>query len=264
MRDNFRNVADFISLRKITLISWAFAIAIASGGVAQSADVPVVLETRVQLVAVRKPVISAEIAGRVTTLNYRAGQSFIRDATLVTFDCGLHEAREARAVAQRDRAQRQLNSLRHLDRSGATSRLELGIAMAEMSAAEAELRVAQITVQRCAIRAPFAGRLVEQRVQPGEYVAEGQPVVEIIDESELEFEMLVPSDTLIWLRIGSISSVLLHELGGSVEAQVTRISPLIDPVSRAVKLYARGISEDNRLMAGMSGVASFRRPEASR
>lgn len=242
-----------------------FLIAVMANGFVPYAEatqpVPDV-ETRTHLVAVRKPVVAAEIAGRVTAVIYRAGQSFSVGATLLTFDCSLHEAREARAAAQRDRAQRQLASLRHLDRSGATSRLEIGVAMAEMSAAEAELRMAQITMQRCVIKAPFAGQIVESRVQAGEYVTEGQPVLEIVDDGELEFETLLPSEALTWLRVGTTFSVALHEAEGQVEARVTRIAPVIDPVSQTIKVYARGASETRRLMAGMSGLATFRRPAA--
>jgi multidrug efflux pump subunit AcrA (membrane-fusion protein) len=101
-------------------------------------------------------------------------------------------------------------------------------------------------------------------VQAGEYVAEGQPVLEIIDDGELEFETLIPSEALTWLRVGTPFSVTLHEVEGPVEARVTRIAPLIDPVSQTIKIYARGASEGSRLMAGMSGLATFRQPAAQR
>jgi len=221
-------------------------------------------DVRVHLAAVRKPVIAAELAGRVTALDFRAGQTFRAGAVLLAFDCAMHEAREARAVAQRDRAQRQLASLRQLDRSGATSRLEVHVAMAEMAAAEADLRATQITVQRCQIRAPFAGRVVEQRVQPGEYVTEGQPVLEIIDDSELEFESIVPSHMLTWLREGTVFTAELHEVSGLVRARITRIAPLIDPVSQTVKVYARAEPGSSPLMAGMSGIARFEPPAGTR
>lgn len=217
-------------------------------------------EARVHLAAVRKPVIAAEQAGRITALDFRAGQSFASGALLLALDCALHEAREARAAAQRDRAQRLLLSLRQLDRSGATSRLEIGVALADMAAADADLRAAQITLQRCQIRAPFAGRVVEQRVQLGEYVAEGQAVLEIIDDTDLEFESIVPSHMLTWLREGTFFEAELHELASPVRGHITRIAPVIDPVSQTVKIYGRAETDDRRLMAGMSGIARFERP----
>lgn len=217
-------------------------------------------EVRVHLAAIRKPVIAAEQAGRIIALDFRAGQAFAAGAVLLALDCALHDAREARAAAQRDRAQRLLLSLRQLDRSGATSRLEIGVALADLAAADADLRAAQITLQRCQIRAPFAGRVVEQRVQSGEYVAEGQAVLEIIDDTDLEFESIVPSHMLTWLREGTFFEAELHELASPVRGRITRIAPVIDPVSQTVKIYGRAEANDQRLVAGMSGSARFERP----
>jgi multidrug resistance efflux pump len=151
------------------------------------------VEARAHLVALRKPVISAEVAGRVLDVKFRPGQPFARGEILISFDCELHRAREARAQAQRDRAARQLTALQSLDRSGATSRLEVGVAQADMAAAEAELRLVRLAVQRCEIQAPFDGTVIEQRVQTGEYVSEGQPVIEVVDHASLELEAICRS-----------------------------------------------------------------------
>lgn len=223
-----------------------------------------VTEVRAHLVALRKPVIAAESAGRVVAMEFRPGQAFPQGGLLVAFDCALHRAREARAQAQRDRAGRQLAALQSLDRSGATSRLEVGLALADMAAAEAELRLVQLAVQRCEIRAPFAGTVVERRVQPGEYVVEGQPVLEIMDHVELELEAIVPSYLLAWLRPGADFEVELDEADVLLGGRVARIGPMIDPVSQTIKIYARVTPGNVPLVAGMSGRARFARPLGTR
>jgi membrane fusion protein, multidrug efflux system len=239
-------------------------VACLPAGVARATQPAIEVEARAHLVAVRKPVISAEIPGRVVSIDFRAGQSFVRGSLLVAFDCGLHRLREARAQAQRDRAARQLASLQSLDRSGATSRLEVGLALAEVAAADAELRLAQQIAQRCEIRAPFAGAVVEARVQPGEYVTEGQPLIEILDNADLELEAIVPSRILAWLRERTVFEVDIDEIADRLQARLSRIAPLIDPVSQTVKIYARVDARHHSLLAGMSGRARFVQPDAGR
>lgn len=233
-------------------------------GVALGSQSEALTEVRAHLVAPRKPVLAAEVAGRVLAMQFRPGDAFPQGGLLVSFDCALHRAREARAQAQRDRAGRQLAALQSLDRSGATSRLEVGLALADMAAAEAELRLVQLTVQRCEIRATFGGTVVEQRVQPGEYVVEGQPVIEIVDHADLELEAIVPSSLLSWLRPGAEFEVELDEAHGVLGGRVARIGPMIDPVSQTVKIYARVTPGASPLLAGMSGRARFARQLGSR
>lgn len=219
-----------------------------------------VTEVRAHFVAMRTPTIAAELAGRVIAMPFRPGDTFPESALLVSLDCAVHRAREARAGAQRDRAGRQLAALQSLDRSGATSRLEVGLAQADVAAAEAELRLVQLAVQRCEIRAPFAGTVVEWRIQPSEYVVEGQPVIQVLDHADLELEALVPSQLLGWLRPGTEFEVELDEISGVQQARIVRVAPIIDPVSQTVKVYARVTSRDIAITAGMSGRARFVRP----
>lgn len=218
------------------------------------------IEVRAHLVASRRPVIAAEVAGRVLAMPFRPGQAFPEGASLVSFDCAMHRAREARASAQRDRAARQLAALQSLDRQGATSRLEVGLAGADMAIAEAELRIVRLVIERCEITAPFAGTVVERRAQPGEYVSDGQPVIEVIDHAALELEAIVPSRLLAWLRPGSAFEIAFDEIDAALPARVARIAPVIDPVSQTVKIYAVVSPGTAPLVAGMSGGARIAPP----
>lgn len=245
----FRTVASMLAF---LLVGLPFA--------ASCQQLETVTEVRAHFVAMRTPTIAAEIAGRVIAMPFRPGETFPESAVLVSLDCGVHRAREARAVAQRDRAGRQLAALQSLDRSGATSRLELSLAQADVAAAEAELRLVQLAVQRCEIRAPFAGTVVERRVQPSEYVVEGQPLIQVLDHADLELEALVPSQLLSWLKPGAEFEVELDEVSGVRQARIVRVAPLIDPISQTVKVYARVTPRDIAIIAGMSGRARFVRP----
>ena len=81
----------------------------------------------------------------------------------------------------------------------------------------------------------------------------GQALLEILDDSTLELEFIVPSRWLSWVRSGSAFQVSIDETGKSYPAKVQRIGARVDPVSQSVKLTAVIDGRFNELVAGMSG-----------
>lgn len=216
-------------------------------------------DTSVRLVASRSATLSAEVAGRVQSLGFREGEVFERGDLLVSIDCTLHQARLARVEAIRNRGLSQLETLEMLNQSGATSGLELANAQFDLQAANAELHLSEALVERCAIAAPFDGAVTVARIQAYEYVNEGQPLIDIIDQSTIEARTFVPSHLLAWLQEGDVFQIRLSEIDHPLTARVERIAPAIDPVSKSVMVYGRIEVDDETqpLRPGMSGVASF-------
>ena len=62
-----------------------------------------------------------------------------------------------------------------------------------LKAAEAGLALAEITLERTVVRAPFNARVKEKRVEAGQYVGPGAPVLVLANDSILEFA--VPLDS---------------------------------------------------------------------
>lgn len=219
-------------------------------------------EIRAQLSPVRSTVLSAEIAGKIDELALREGDRFAQGDRLVGFDCALHRARLASAEAQRTEARKIYEVNRRLDKLGSISTLELDAAAARMAVTEAEAAMSRVMVERCAVSAPFPGRVAELKVRRHQYVAEGEPMIEILDDRELEVEMIVPSRWLAWLKPGHRFVLQVEELGRDHAAEVTRIGARIDPVSQSIEVFGRTVSDDSALLSGMSGRALFEPPRA--
>jgi multidrug efflux pump subunit AcrA (membrane-fusion protein) len=111
------------------------------------------------------------------------------------------------------------------------------------------------------VTAPFAGRVAEQKVREQQYVQPGQALLDILDDSVLELEFLVPSVWLQWLRVGRAFEVQIDETRKSYPARFTRIAARVDPVSQTVKVAAAISGRHPELMAGMSGKALLNPPE---
>jgi len=212
---------------------------------------------RAQLVSRHNTILSSELSGRVEKFPNREGESFNKGDMLFGIDCTLHRARLAKAQAQlaEFRKINEVNS--NLDRLGSISTLEIEVSAARLGAASAELKIMKAMAERCVIRAPFSGKVVESFAVNHQYVAEGQQMLEIIDDGALEVETLVPSIWLSWLKKNHEFYVAIDESGQRLSANVSRISPMIDPLSRTVKIFGSIDLSHKNLVPGMSGVAIF-------
>lgn len=216
---------------------------------------------RVQLSPRRSTVLSSQLAGRIAELEVREGERFAEGQKLAVFDCAVQRARLAKAQAAREGARQTLAVKRRLQTLNSVSNLEVEVAAAEAAQMEAEVAAMTATVGYCAIAAPFPGRVVELKVRRYQHVTEGQGLMEILDDSELEAEMIVPSRWLAWLKPGWPLVLALDETGREYPAEVTRLGARIDPVSQSVKVFARISGRFDELLAGMSGTVRFTSPQ---
>jgi RND family efflux transporter MFP subunit len=217
-------------------------------------------EIRAQLSPLSSTVLSGEIAGTIEELPLREGDRFKAGDRLVAFDCTLHRARLSKANAQQDEARKTFEVNKRLDKLGSVSTLELDAAQARLAAAQAETAMMKAMVERCAIAAPFPGRVAAMNVRRYQYVAEGEPLIEILDDRELEVEMIVPSRWLTWLAAGTGFVLHVEETDRDYPAEVTRLSARIDPVSQSIKVFGRVLDGQAELLSGMSGRALFSPP----
>lgn len=238
---------------KIRFVALLALAGILAGGETQAQLAPG--EIRLHLVPRRTVVLSSEIAAQIVELPVREGEAIKDGQRLVALDCAPYRAKLTRAEAMLARAKRQADVQQLLDRQGATSRLELDLALADVAAADAEAAAARIPVGRCAISAPFGGRVVELRAQRWQFVREGEPVVEILDDREIEVEMIVPSTMLATLRPGTQFRAAIEETRKEYPVEVSRIAARIDPVSQTVKIFGRIVGKFPELLSGMSGQA---------
>ncbi|HYC01914.1 MAG TPA: efflux RND transporter periplasmic adaptor subunit [Azospirillaceae bacterium] len=217
-------------------------------------------EVRAQVTAKRSAVLSSEIAGQVAELSVREGESFQEGQVLVRLDCGIHRARLARAQAQETAARKTWEVKAKLDKLNSIGALELETAASERAVAEAEVAMAREVVERCVISAPFAGRVASVDVKRFQSVEEGRNLMEVLDPTELEVEMLVPSRWLSWLKPGHAFEVLVEETGKPYPVKVVRLAARIDPVSQSVKVFAAVQGRFPELLPGMSGRAVMAPP----
>ncbi len=158
-----------------------------------------------------------EVAGRIVWVSPQlaSGGFFGEGEPLLRMDARDHEIAldGARAALQRARsnlshAKRTLERQRSIRQTGASSQARLDEAIFNFETAEANLREAKVAVERAEldlerteIDAPFAGRVLEKRVDVGQFVARGVPVARIYSVDFAEVRLPIDDMDLAFLAL---------------------------------------------------------------
>lgn len=214
-------------------------------------------EIRAQLTAKHSTTLSAEIAATVKELTVRDGDRFKKGDLLVAFDCSIQQAQLQKAEATAVGASKSFEVNSRLSQLESVSALDVEVAKAKLGEARADIALTQAALQKCRIKAPFSGRVVSLTGHEHQYLKTGDAIMDIIDDSQLELKLIVPSVWMRWLKAGLGFQVHLDELNQDYHAQVDSIGANIDPVSQTVSLVAHITGKHNELLTGMSGKALF-------
>jgi membrane fusion protein, multidrug efflux system len=129
-------------------------------------------------------------------------------------------------------------------------------ATSKLQQAEEAVNAAKIMRTYTHITAPFAGVVVEKRIEAGNLTTPGAPLLIIEQAGGFRLEAAVEELRLAAIKRGAAVTVNLAALGQTVEARVSEIVPAMDAASRSftVKIDLPGIPQ---LQSGMFGRALF-------
>ncbi len=246
----------FAACLLLTGASWAVDAAkpVAATGTVASLEKR---EIRAQLTPRRYTTLAAEIGAKIQRLAVPEGGSFRAGEVLISFDCTVQQAQLDKAKAALGGTELTWRANQRLSELHSVGKVELDVSEAEVAKARAEVASNAAVLSKCRVAAPFAGRIAEQKVREQQYVQPGQALLEILDDSVLELEFIVPSKWMAWLKPRYAFQVRIDETGRSYPAKVQRIGARVDPVSQSIKLSAVIDGRFPELVAGMSGQVSL-------
>lgn len=214
----------------------------------------------------RASVVASEVEGLVDRLVAREGDFVTRGATLAVLrqtnlelDLEATAADLREAEARLDLATQNLERARDLQASGVTSRQDLDAAISEAAAWQgrvdrlrAEIKRARDDLDRSRVPAPFAGFVIREHTQVGEWLDQGSPVVELLDLEEPDVVVEVPERSFAGLAVGAPAVVTFEALPDlRLEARVSAVIPAADPHARTFPVKIRFDNHDHRVGAGM-------------
>lgn len=235
-----------------------------SGGGAQAA--PIVVETHTvqtraladdvsavgSLVSNESVVLRPEVSGRIETIRFRDGETVRRGAVLVELDAAVERAELQQARASLTLAESNFRRTQDLFGRKFVSQSSLDDARAKLEVARAGLALAQARLARMQVRAPFDGVVGIRSVSPGDFVKDGDALINLEDIATLKLDFRLPELYLDRVRPGQALELSSDVLPGEVHsATVEAIDPLVDAQGRAVRLRASLVNPDMRLRPGV-------------
>uniref|UniRef100_A6VVW8 AcrA-like protein n=1 Tax=Marinomonas sp. (strain MWYL1) TaxID=400668 RepID=A6VVW8_MARMS len=209
------------------------------------------------LVASYKANLSSELAAKVIAVPKKMGESFHKGDLLIQLDCRLYNAQLEKVEAEAKTALAKLENVQQLNRLNSIGTLDVVIAEADLQKVQAERTMARINVERCNIKAPFAGSIEQLDVQPFEVVQQQQALIKIVGHEQLEADIIVPAKWMTWLTINKAIVLQVEETQQSLQAVVSHIGPSVDPTSQTVQIRATIKDVPSKVLPGMSVVAEF-------
>ncbi|WP_175862411.1 efflux RND transporter periplasmic adaptor subunit [Burkholderia cepacia] len=204
------------------------------------------------LQAVHEVLLAPDTSGRVTAVNFDAGQSVKEGAVLIQLYDAPEQADRAAAVAKADFAQLQLRRSQALAPTGAEPRELLEQHKADAAQTAAAVRQLDARIQQKSIRAPFSGQLGIRRINLGQYLNAGDAIATLTQLDPLYVNFTLPQQDMPRLTSGAPVQVTVDAVPGRVfTAKISAIEPRIDGETRNVAVQALLPNTDRLLKPGM-------------
>ena len=216
-----------------------------------------VRESRALVVASQEAILSSELAARIENIAVKEMQRFKKGDLLIQFDCSLYEAQKDVVSANANSALIKLKSDEQMLQMRSIGKYELELSISEYEKAKSELRIAELNVERCQIKAPFDGAVEEVVVNTFETIQPQVELMKIIKTEALELEMVVSSEWISWLKIGHPIKVYIDEIQKEFNATISGIGANVDAVSQTIQLKGTITDTSPALLPGMSGRVVF-------
>jgi membrane fusion protein (multidrug efflux system) len=187
-----------------------------------------------------------EVGGRVSQILFKDGQKVKKGQLLVQFDDQLPAAQLAQSKAELSIAQANHTRNQELVAQNFISKRSLDESDAALQVALAKLALAQATLQRLKVFAPFDATAGLRQINVGDYLKDGTDMVNVEDIEAVLLDFRLAERFQAKIKPGQKAQVTMDALPGrKFTAIIQAIDPLIDANGRSVGV--RGCI-DNRQM----------------
>ncbi|HEX4894950.1 MAG TPA: efflux RND transporter periplasmic adaptor subunit [Solimonas sp.] len=209
------------------------------------------LEAIGTLVPVNGADITTEAGGIVAAIHFESGARVAAGAPLITLDAANERGEFKRLQAQAELAELNRQRREKLFKLEAISKSDYDAAVSEANAAKAAVEAQAGKLALKEIRAPFAGLLGIRRVNVGQYLATGTPIVTLQSLDPIDVDFALPEQQTGAVQPGYRVTVKVDAYPGQTfSGEVLAVEPRVDEATRNFQLRARLANQDLKLRAG--------------
>jgi membrane fusion protein, multidrug efflux system len=207
-------------------------------------------------------IVRPEVSGRVAEIGFREGQQVAKGTTLIRLDQSVQRAEMQQADANLALARSRIERARDLHHKGFISSQAKDEAENNYKVAQAAFELTAARLTKLEIKAPFAGFVGLRMVSVGDYVREGQDMVNLEAIELLKVDFRIPEVFLKEVKVGQPLKVTLDAVPNQTfDALVLAINPLLDANGRAVVVRAGLKNTGSLLRPGMFARVSLKSSE---
>ena len=202
--------------------------------------------------AVQGVEVSAEVSGVVAEISFVSGSRVETGTQLLQLD-DTAEAAELRSLnAQLELAKQDYERAKGLSIKTLLSQAQLDRTKSVLDSLEARAEEQQALIARKSIQAPFSGVLGIRKINLGEYLSPGTPIVTLQQLDPIFTDFTVAERYLSSLAVEQVIEVELAAFPAEIfQGKISAISPKVESRTRNIKLQATLQNDDTRLRPGM-------------
>lgn len=204
--------------------------------------------------------LAAPRGGPVEWVGVTEGDRVGKGQTVARIDLKSLQAARDRARASLHLTEEQLRRRQALHEREVLAREELDQARTEQVVARTVLQEAEVSLGHGSVVSTLDGVVNAVFVDPGEFVGEGDPVVEIVNTSTMRINFNVPESDIRFLTTGQSAAVSMDAWPDSQwNGLVDFVAWKADPATRTFRVRVVVDNTDGRIRPGMIARAAFLR-----
>lgn len=198
--------------------------------------------------------VVAKVDGEVQTINVEEGDYVKAGQILAQLDGDRLRLELSQSEANLRKLQRDFERNRDLREKGLLSEGDFEKIQFDMEALQASYNLAKLELDYTYIRAPIDGVISERMVKLGNTIDTGAPLFRVTSLDPLVAYVYVPEREYRSIQAGQPVGIEIDALPGErIVADVTRVSPIVDPETGTFKITVEISDVERRLKPGMFG-----------
>lgn len=207
-------------------------------------------------------ILSPEIDGRVTKINFKEGQEVKAGDLLIEIYPDIIKANLAKAQAQLIRSKLDYERYSKIYTLGYIDRSTLDNYKATYYSNKADVENYQAQLRQHLITAPFGGTVGVQRVNVGDFIKAGTEMVSIQSTDPIRVDFSVPEIYVTQLKVGDIATIKSKAFIGEYTGKIYALDSSINVNTRSIDARAKISNPDHKLLPGSFVEVNIKMQEA--
>ena len=210
-------------------------------------------------------IIYPEFSGVLSQVFVKSGQNVTKGQTLARIDDGGLGNQLAQMETQAALAKTTFERQKNLWDQKIGSEIQFLQAKTNYDAQLKSVAQMKAQVSKTVVKAPFTGVIDEVIIERGQVVAPGQPLMRIVNLSDMYVTANVPESFIGKIKNGAIVEVQIKSIGKTYEGKVRQIGNYINPNNRNFSIEIAVPNKDNLLRPNQVAVLKiedYRKPNA--